>query len=76
MSAIYLLLPLGLLIMAAAIAAFVWAVRDGQLDDLETPAVRVLFDDERLAPEAGSEAARSEDDEDDEDETVRRSPPP
>lgn len=50
MSVIYLLLPLGLLISAAAVAAFVWAVRNGQLDDLDTPAVRILFDDERLDP--------------------------
>ncbi|RLB62996.1 MAG: cbb3-type cytochrome oxidase assembly protein CcoS, partial [Deltaproteobacteria bacterium] len=25
---------------------FVWAVRSGQFDDLETPAVRILFDDQ------------------------------
>lgn len=48
MSVVYFLLPLGLLITAAAVAAFVWAVRNGQLDDLDTPAVRILFDDERF----------------------------
>lgn len=55
MSIIYLLLPIGLLMTAAAVAAFVWAVRGGQLDDLETPAVRALFDDERLGA-AGEDA--------------------
>lgn len=46
MEIIYLLLPLSLLLAFAAIAGFVWATRAGQFDDLETPAQRVLFDDE------------------------------
>jgi NAD(P)-dependent dehydrogenase (short-subunit alcohol dehydrogenase family) len=29
----------------AAVVAFVWSARSGQLDDLETPAVRMLHDD-------------------------------
>jgi len=43
---IFVLLPLALLIAAIAVGFFVWAVRSGQFDDLETPAVRILFDDE------------------------------
>ena len=46
MSVLYLLVPLAMLFAACAVATFVWAVRDGQFDDLDTPAVRVLFDDE------------------------------
>jgi cbb3-type cytochrome oxidase maturation protein len=46
MSVIYVLLPLAVLLAAAAVAAFVWAVRRGQFDDLDTPAVRILHDDE------------------------------
>lgn len=45
MSVIYLLLPLALLLAGAAVAAFVWAARKGQLDDLVTPAVRAILDD-------------------------------
>ena len=45
MSVIYLLLPLSLLVAAGFVAAFVWAVRNGQLDDLETPGLRMLHDD-------------------------------
>lgn len=51
MTVLYVLLPLSLLISASAAAAFVWAVRRGQLDDLETPALRILGDDEDPAPE-------------------------
>lgn len=46
MSVIFILLPLALVIAAAAVWAFIWATRDGQMDDLDTPAMRVLFDDD------------------------------
>jgi cbb3-type cytochrome oxidase maturation protein len=42
---IYTILPLTLLLAVLALGAFVWAVRRAQFDDLETPAVRILFDD-------------------------------
>jgi len=45
-SIIYLVLPLALLIVLAAVVAFVWAAKRGQYDDLDTPALRVLHDDE------------------------------
>ncbi len=46
METIFVLLPLALLIAGIALALFVWAAKSGQFDDLETPAVRMLFDDE------------------------------
>ncbi len=46
MSVLLLLLPVALAIVAVAIGAFVWAARRGQFDDLDTPALRVLHDDE------------------------------
>ena len=54
MSVIYIVLPLALLVVAAAVAAFVWATRRGQFDDLDTPAVRILHDveDEEVAAPA------------------------
>lgn len=45
MNALFLLLPLALLVAGIMLALFIWAVRSGQFDDLETPAMRVLFDD-------------------------------
>lgn len=45
MTALYLVLPLALLVAAGAVGAFVWTVRSGQLDDTETPPRRILFDD-------------------------------
>lgn len=46
MNVLYLLLPIALVLATAAVLTFVWAVRRGQFDDLDTPAIRVLFDDE------------------------------
>ncbi len=47
MSVIYLVLPLSMLLVLVAVLAYAWATRAGQLDDLETPAVRMLEDAER-----------------------------
>jgi len=52
---LFVLIPLGLVLLALAIRAFFWAVGSGQFDDLETPGTLVLFDDElptRAAPPA------------------------
>lgn len=53
MTVLYIVLPLALLIAAAAVAAFVWMVRGGQLDDLDSPAVRILHDDAEFHPGEG-----------------------
>ncbi len=50
MSVLFLVLPLALVIGAAAVAAFVWVVRDGQFDDLDSPSVRMLHDHAEAAP--------------------------
>jgi len=54
-SVVYIALPLALLLAAAGVAAFIWSARSGQLDDLETPGQRVLFDDEDVAPRPDDE---------------------
>lgn len=46
MSILYLLIPLGLLLLVLAIAAFFWAVGSGQFDDLDSPAMSVVMDDD------------------------------
>jgi cbb3-type cytochrome oxidase maturation protein len=45
MIVLYLILPLALLIAGVAVAAFAWTVHSGQLDDLDTPPRRILFDE-------------------------------
>lgn len=46
MNILYLLIPLGLLLLAAAVAAFFWAVGTGQFDDLDSPGLSVVMDDD------------------------------
>jgi cbb3-type cytochrome oxidase maturation protein len=41
----FALIAVGGLLFAVAIAGLVWLVRSGQLDDLGTPALRMLHDD-------------------------------
>jgi cbb3-type cytochrome oxidase maturation protein len=51
-----MLVPLSLMLLAFAIGAFVWAVRKGQFDDMDTPALDILRDDTRVdAPPAISQ---------------------
>jgi cbb3-type cytochrome oxidase maturation protein len=51
MSILYLLIPLALLLLGGAVWAFFWAVGSGQFDDLDTPAVRVIMDDDESPPD-------------------------
>ena len=46
MTILYLLIPLGLVLLGVAAWAFMWAVRSGQFDDMEGPAHRILMDDD------------------------------
>ncbi len=47
MSILYVLIPLGLVVLGVAVWAFFWAVGSGQFDDLDTPAVSILMDDDK-----------------------------
>ncbi len=46
MSVVYIALPAVLLLALAGVIAFIWAVRSGQMDDLDTPGLRILGDDD------------------------------
>jgi cbb3-type cytochrome oxidase maturation protein len=58
MSVVFLVLPLALIVVLAAVAAFAWAARRGQFDDLETPAIRMLHDEDGQVP--GKEPPKGE----------------
>lgn len=46
MAALYILIPVAVVLVAVAIWVFFWAVDSGQFDDLDGPAHSILFDDE------------------------------
>jgi cbb3-type cytochrome oxidase maturation protein len=55
MNILYLLIPLALLVLGLAVWAFFWAVGSGQFDDLDTPAVRIIMDDDEKPPETSDD---------------------
>lgn len=48
MEIIFVLVPLSLVLVAAAIWAFYWATKNGQFDDLDSPALSVLDEPEEI----------------------------
>ena len=50
MAILLMLIPISLILLGLAVAAFVWAVKRGQFDDLDTPALDILEDDDRPLP--------------------------
>ncbi len=50
MTILFVLIPLGLALTAAAIWAFFWAVSSGQFDDLESPGWSVLAEPATKTP--------------------------
>ena len=59
MSVMFILLPVALLFSGAAFLVFLWAARAGQFDDLETPGLRILHeDDEPSHPAAANRDSR------------------
>jgi cbb3-type cytochrome oxidase maturation protein len=52
-SVLYLVIPLAIVIVAVAVGAFVWATHRGQFDDLDTPGVRMLHDDDAVGGRGG-----------------------
>ncbi len=46
MEILFVLIPLSLILLGIAVWAFFWAVKSGQFDDLDSPAYRILLDDD------------------------------
>ena len=61
MKMLYVLIPLALLLLAVAVWALVWAIRNGQFDDLESHGWSVVLDDDQAPPgESGAESEAPE----------------
>lgn len=46
MGVIYVLLTISIIVAIVFFIAFIFSVRNGQYDDVYTPSIRMLFDDE------------------------------
>jgi cbb3-type cytochrome oxidase maturation protein len=62
MSVIYIMIPAALLLAAIGVAAFIIAAKKGQFDDLDTPALRAIFDDDETPPDLEKEERVTEND--------------
>ena len=58
MEIIYLLIPVSLLLLALIVWILLWAVRNGQYDDLEGPAHRILMDEDRIVDRKENDQAK------------------
>lgn len=58
MSVLFIAVPAALAFAASAVLAFLWASRSGQLDDLDTPPLRMLQDDADARPATPSAKRR------------------
>jgi cbb3-type cytochrome oxidase maturation protein len=46
MSVFFILIIVSVLVAGGFLAAFLWSVKSGQMDDDYTPSIRILFEDE------------------------------
>lgn len=60
MSILYVLIPLGLVLVVIGIWAFFWAVGSGQFDDLDTPGWSVLIDHEKPVDSDGGKGGKDD----------------
>ncbi len=66
MDIIYVLVPLSIALLAIAVAIFFWAVKGGQFDDLDSPAHKILFDDDEYLNERREDSVENNSDADSE----------
>lgn len=59
MTILLILVPISLALLGLAIWAFLWAVKSGQYDDLDSPSIDMLRDESKPAPPA--EVAKPDD---------------
>jgi len=50
MNILYFLVGCSLVMALIFLAAFIWSLKNGQHDDVHTPGIRILFDDETDIP--------------------------
>lgn len=58
MTSLLFLVPVALGLGGLGLAAFLWALRSGQFDDLDGEGARILFDDDRPSPRSHPRAGR------------------
>lgn len=60
MSVIVLLIVFSIVVALIFLASFIWAVRSGQYDDMDSPSVRILFDEKKKKPDGQDQERKNE----------------
>jgi len=50
MSIVFVLISISLLMALGFLASFIWAEKSGQMDDLYTPSIKILLDNNQPEP--------------------------
>ena len=58
MEIIYALVPLALALGLFFLGLFIWATKSGQYDDLDTPAQRILIEDQEIVVNKSTERTK------------------
>lgn len=46
MEIVFILLPFSIALALVGLIAYLWAIKDGQFEDLDTPAMRIIVEDD------------------------------
>ena len=60
MESLYFLVPFALIFIAIAVRILFWAINNGQYDNLDTEAHRILFDEEKATADPTEPAPTAE----------------
>ncbi len=55
MSVLYLLIPIGIIFLLLAVLFFFWAIKNGQYDDMESQALKIVIEDHQSKPEKSND---------------------
>ncbi|EQA46968.1 cytochrome oxidase maturation protein, cbb3-type [Leptospira broomii serovar Hurstbridge str. 5399] len=58
MNALYMTIPLALIIAFGSFFVFLWSYKSGQYEDIEGPKYRMLFDDDQTEPDHSEKAPK------------------
>ena len=64
MSILYVLIPLAVMLLGVAVWALLWAIKNGQFDDLESHGWSVVLDDDQKPPPLDEETTGNAEKED------------
>ncbi len=60
MDSLFILIPIALVFVFIAVKIFLWSVKSGQYEDLETEGRRILFEEKRPKNKSGEDSVKKD----------------